>query len=184
MKPQIWHTKISNFESYLRGERGLSDLTIRNYLSDLAPLHKFMSTNQILQAAQSVVRNNTDRVNKNLLSVKGEGDLIGVIETHDEMEEADALVSALEKEIKLEKRNFSDFAILYRTNAQSRPLEDSFRRSGIPYNIVGGFRFYERKEIKDLIAYLRIIVNPVDSVSFNRVINFPIRGKTLVLYFL
>ena len=79
------------------------------------------------------------------------GNKIGLIETHDEMEEADAVVNALEKEIKLEKRNFSDFAILYRTNSQSRSLEDAFRRSGIPYNIVGGFRFYERKEIKDLI---------------------------------
>ena len=92
------------------------------------------------------------------------------------MEEADALVSALEKEIKLEKRNFSDFAILYRTNSQSRALEDAFRRSGIPYNIVGGFRFYERKEIKDLIGYLSIIVNPKDTISLRRVINFPPRG--------
>ena len=73
------------------------------------------------------------------------------------MEEADAVVNALEKEIKLEKRNFSDFAILYRTNSQSRALEDSFRRSAIPYNIVGGVRFYERKEIKDLMGYLSLI---------------------------
>lgn len=92
------------------------------------------------------------------------------------MEEADAVINALEKEIKLQKRNFSDFAVLYRTNSQSRSLEDAFRRSGIPYNIVGGFRFYERKEIKNLIGYLSLIVNPKDTISLRRVINFPPRG--------
>ncbi|GIS72862.1 MAG: hypothetical protein CM1200mP10_24390 [Candidatus Neomarinimicrobiota bacterium] len=89
-----------------------------------------------------------------------------MIETNDEMEEADAVVNALEKEIKLQKRNFSDFVILYRTNSQSRSLEDAFRRSGVPYNIVGGLRFYERKEIKDLIGYLCLIVNPKDTISY------------------
>jgi len=136
----------------------------------------YRSTGNILEAATSVVKNNKDRKPKELIPHNGAGNKLGLIETHDEMEEADALVSALEKEIKLEKRNFSDFAILYRTNAQSRPLEDSFRRSGIPYNIVGGFRFYERKEIKDLIGYLSIIVNSKDTISLRRVINFPPRG--------
>jgi len=136
----------------------------------------YRSTGNILEAATSVVKNNKDRKPTELIPHNGAGNKLGLIETHDEMEEADALVSALEKEIKLEKRNFSDFAILYRTNAQSRPLEDSFRRSGIPYNIVGGFRFYERKEIKDLIGYLSIIVNLKDTISLRRVINFPPRG--------
>ncbi len=138
--------------------------------------NNYRSTNQILQAAQSVVRNNLDRVDKDLLSVNGEGDLIGVIETHDEMEEADAVINALQKEIKMKKRTFNDFSILYRTNSQSRALEDSFRRNAIPYKIIGGTRFYERKEVKDVLSYLRLIVNKDDTISLRRVINFPPRG--------
>jgi len=136
----------------------------------------YRSTNQILQAAQSVVRNNSDRVDKDLLSVNGEGDLIGVIKTHDEMEEADAVINALQKEIKMKKRTFNDFSVLYRTNSQSRALEDSFRRSAIPYKIIGGTRFYERKEVKDVLGYLRLIVNIDDTISLRRIINFPPRG--------
>ena len=138
--------------------------------------NNYRSTNQILQAAQSVVRNNSDRVDKDLLSVKGEGDLIGVIETHDEMEEADAVINALQKEIKMKKRTFNDFSVLFRTNSQSRALEDSFRRSAIPYKIIGGTRFYERKEVKDVLGYLRLIVNIDDTISLRRIINFPPRG--------
>ena len=138
--------------------------------------NNYRSTNQILQAAQSVVRNNIDRVDKDLLSVNGQGDLIGVIETHDEMEEADAVINALQKEIKMKKRTFNDFSILYRTNSQSRALEDSFRRNAIPYKIIGGTRFYERKEVKDVLGYLRLIVNKDDTISLRRVINFPPRG--------
>jgi len=136
----------------------------------------YRSTQQILDAATIVVQNNVDREAKELYSVQGTGEKLGLIETIDELEEADAVVSALEKEIKLNKRTFSDFAVLYRTNAQSRALEDSLRRQGIPYNIVGGVRFYERKEIKDVLAYLRLIVNLKDTISLRRVINFPPRG--------
>ncbi len=136
----------------------------------------YRSTGHILEAAATVVKNNENRAPKDLIPHNGAGEKLGLIETNDEMEEADAVVNALEKEIKLQKRNFSDFAILYRTNSQSRALEDSFRRSGIPYNIVGGVRFYERKEIKDLIGYLSLIVNPKDTISLRRVINFPPRG--------
>ncbi len=136
----------------------------------------YRSSGHILEAAATVVKNNENRAPKDLIPHNGAGEKLGLIETHDEMEEADAVVNALEKEIKLEKRNFSDFAVLYRTNSQSRALEDAFRRSGIPYNIVGGVRFYERKEIKDLIGYLSLIVNPKDTISLRRVINFPPRG--------
>lgn len=136
----------------------------------------YRSSGHILEAASSVVKNNKNRAPKELIPHNGAGEKLGLIETNDEMEEADAVINALEKEIKLQKRNFSDFAILYRTNSQSRSLEDAFRRSGIPYNIVGGFRFYERKEIKDLIGYLSLIVNPQDTISLRRVINFPPRG--------
>lgn len=136
----------------------------------------YRSTQQILTAATSVVCNNAKRAEKVLEAHNGAGEKLGLIETNDESEEADAVVNALEKEIKLNKRPFSDFAVLYRTNSQSRALEDSFRRNGIPYNIVGGIRFYERKEIKDIMAYLNLIANRKDTVSLRRIVNFPPRG--------
>jgi len=138
--------------------------------------NNYRSTQQILTAATAVVENNKDRADKNLSAINGEGENLGLIETHDETEEADAVISALEKEIKINKRTFNDFAVLYRTNVQSRALEDSFLRNGIPYKIVGGTRFYERKEVKDLLGYLRLIVNLKDTISLRRVINFPPRG--------
>ena len=136
----------------------------------------YRSTQEILDAATAVVRNNKDRAEKELSAVSGNGDKLGLIVTNDEMEEADAVISALEKEIKLKKQTFNHFAVLYRTNAQSRALEDSFRRNGIPYKIVGGIRFYERKEVKDLLAYLRLLVNLKDTISLRQIINFPPRG--------
>ena len=136
----------------------------------------YRSTAEILSSAYAVVSNNKRRVDKKIISHNGKGELLGLIETRDELEEADAVISALEKEIKLNKRNFNDFAILYRTNAQSRPIEDSLRRMGIPYNIVGSIRFYDRKEVKDILAYLRILNNLKDTVSLRRIINFPPRG--------
>ncbi len=136
----------------------------------------YRSTQQILNAASAVVKNNEVRALKELKAMNGAGDKLGLLETNDEMEEADALISVLEKEIKMNKRTFSDFAVLYRTNAQSRALEDSLRRNGIPYKIIGGIRFYERKEVKDLLAYLQLLVNKQDTISLRRVINFPPRG--------
>jgi len=136
----------------------------------------YRSTSFILDAAYSVVKNNHKRAAKELIANNGKGEKLGLMQTNDEMEEADAIISALQKEIKLEKRNFSDFAILYRTNSQSRAIEDAFRRSGIPYNIVGGIRFYERKEVKDLVGYLSLILNPKDTISLRRIVNFPPRG--------
>jgi len=144
---------------------------------DVFKLEKnYRSTGYILSSASAVVQNNVDRTEKELQSVNGYGEKLGLIETDDEMEEADAVIQALEKEIKLHKRSFSHFAVLYRTNAQSRALEDSFRRTGIPYTIVGGIRFYERKEVKDILAYLKLLVNLKDTISLRRVINFPPRG--------
>ena len=136
----------------------------------------YRSTQQILDAATAVVTHNDKRAKKNLVAANGSGELIGLFETRDELEESDAIISALEKEIKLKKRTFSNFAVLYRTNAQSRALEDNFRRMGIPYNIVGGIRFYDRKEVKDVLAYLRLVMNLKDTISLRRVVNFPPRG--------
>ena len=136
----------------------------------------YRSTQQILNAATAVVMNNDRRENKNLIAANGSGEALGLIETNDEQEEASAIISSIEKEIKLNKRNFNNFSILYRTNAQSRALEESFIRQGIPYNIVGSVRFYERKEVKNVLAYLRIVVNLKDTISLRRIINFPARG--------
>jgi len=136
----------------------------------------YRSTQQILDAATSVVTHNDRRAKKNLVAANGSGDLLGLMEIRDELEEADAIISALEKEIKLNKRTFSDFSVLYRTNVQSRALEDSFRRMGIPYNIVGSIRFYDRKEVKDVLAYLRLVINLKDTISLRRIVNFPPRG--------
>ena len=136
----------------------------------------YRSTQQILDAATAVVTHNDRRAKKTLVAENGSGELLGLIETRDELEEADAIISALEKEIKLNKRTFNHFAVLYRTNAQSRALEDSFRRMGIPYNLIGSVRFYDRKEVKDVLAYLRLVINLKDTISLRRIVNFPPRG--------
>ena len=136
----------------------------------------YRSTQEILDAAIHVVQNNYLRQEKDLSSDKGKGQKLGLFETVDELEESDAVVSAIGKDVKLSKRKFSEFGVLYRTNAQSRALEDSFRRNGIPYVIIGGIRFYERKEVKDILSYLRLIVNPKDMISLHRIVNFPPRG--------
>ena len=136
----------------------------------------YRSTQQILDAATSVVSHNEKRAEKTLIADNGDGEPLVLIETKDELEEADAIISALEKEIKLHKRTFSHFSVLYRTNAQSRALEDSFRRTGIPYNLVGSVRFYERKEVKDALGYLKLVINLSDTISLRRIINFPPRG--------
>ena len=136
----------------------------------------YRSTQEILNAATAVVMNNDKRANKNLIAANGPGEALGLIETNDEQEEASAIVSSIEKEIKLNKRTFNNFSILYRTNAQSRALEESFIRQGIPYNIIGSLRFYERKEVKNVLAYLRLVVNLRDTISLRRIINFPARG--------
>ena len=136
----------------------------------------YRSTQEILDAATAVVMNNDKRAVKNLIAANGPGEPLGLIETNDEQEEASAIVSSIEKEIKLNKRTFNNFSVLYRTNAQSRALEESFIRQGIPYNIVGSIRFYERKEVKNVLAYLRLVFNLKDTISLRRIINFPARG--------
>ena len=136
----------------------------------------YRSTRTILDAAYSVVRNNRERKEKKLWTDRDSGEPIVLIEARDEGDEARLVVNRIRHEIQKKKRNFRDFVILYRTNAQSRALEDALRRSGISYVIVGGVRFYERKEIKDFLAYLRVIANPNDEISLLRAIQVPARG--------
>ncbi len=136
----------------------------------------YRSTGSILKAASSVVEKNKERKGKTLWSERESGEKLELIETDDEREEAISVVDKIKEEVFRKKRGFRDFAVLYRTNAQSRALEDMLRRSGFSYVIVGGVRFYERKEIKDILAYLKLIVNPRDLISLKRIINFPVRG--------
>lgn len=136
----------------------------------------YRSTQNILKVATSVVQKNKGRKAKTLWSDKELGEMVDLLEVADEREEAQKVVEKIQEEVFRNKRTFHDFAVLYRTNAQSRALEDGLRRSGMSYIIVGGVRFYERKEIKDILAYLKLIANPKDSVSLKRIINFPLRG--------
>lgn len=136
----------------------------------------YRSTKKILRAADSVIKNNTEQILKNLWTENSEGEPIVVLECKDDRDEAEKVVYFIKEEIRKNKYNLSDFVILYRTNAQSRSFEDELRRQGFPYTIVGSVAFYKRKEVKDLLAYLKVIVNPRDDESLLRIINFPNRG--------
>lgn len=135
----------------------------------------YRSTQNILGAAGSVVSKNTGRKPKELWTRKQGGDKILCYKAQDEKDEARFICRTLQQEVD-GGRSLSEMAVLYRTNAQSRALEDALRNRGIPYRIFGGLRFYDRKEIKDIIAYLRVIHNPSDAVSVGRIINVPARG--------
>ena len=135
----------------------------------------YRSTQRILRSADRVITANLARKEKTLWTENGEGDPIRVQETHDERQEAQFVVQEIERLIAARNYTYRDFAVLYRTNAQSKPLEDTLLRYGIPYQLIGGTRFYERREIKDVMALLRLIDNPSDDVSLRRVIdNMPV----------
>jgi DNA helicase-2/ATP-dependent DNA helicase PcrA len=136
----------------------------------------YRSTNNILKAASQVVANNQNRACKELWSQKSDGELLVRLEAQNEYDEAARIAACIQHEILRKKRKFRDFVILYRTNAQSRVLEEILRRNNIPYVIVGGVKFYERKEIRDVLAYFNIITNPKDEISLKRIIGFPPRG--------
>ncbi len=136
----------------------------------------YRSTKTILRAADSVIKNNTEQIKKNLWTNNPEGEPITVIKCSDEKDEALQIAKHIKKEISNKKIGLNDIAILYRINSQSRALEDAFRRTKIPYKIIGGIEFYRRKEIKDLIAYLRVLSNQLDEESLLRIMNFPQRG--------
>ena len=136
----------------------------------------YRSTQNILSAAHSVVEKNRQRHPKKLWTEKHDGEKVTILEVADEIEEARYIVEKIGQEFRKNAKAFQDFAILYRTNAQSRVLEDALRADGIPYIIVGGVRFYERKEVKDVLAYLKVLINPSDSLSLKRIINYPLRG--------
>jgi len=136
----------------------------------------YRSTANILAVANSIIAKNTSRMEKELWTKKESGEPVTKLVSLTGDDEALIVVAKIQQEVFEHKRNFSDFAILYRTNAQSRVLEAALRINGISYVIVAGTRFYERKEIKDILAYLRVVVNPLDEISLRRIINYPLRG--------
>jgi len=136
----------------------------------------YRSTQVILDAAGAVVQNNKNRKGKTLYTKIRGGEKVGLLILENEHQEAEALVKQIQHLIHSDNYSQSDFVILYRTNAQSRVLEQKLRDNGVPYVIVGGLRFYERKEVKDLLAYLKVLTNPQDDLSLKRIINVPTRG--------
>ncbi len=136
----------------------------------------YRSTKNILDASNALILKNTQRSNKRLWTASVEGSPVSIIQVSNERVEAETLIQRVRAGVDTGKYSYQDHAVLYRTNAQSRPIEEAFIRYGIPYHIVGGVRFYDRKEIKDIIAYLRLIYQPEDRVSLERVINTPARG--------
>lgn len=136
----------------------------------------YRSTATILEAAGTVIEANQQRKAKELWTDNGKGHPIGVIDALNEQDEAASVVSEINRLIGEEGKRYADMAVLYRTNAQSRPIEEAFVRYGFPYHLVGATRFYERREVKDVVAYLRLVRNPFDDVSLQRVINVPARG--------
>lgn len=136
----------------------------------------YRSTKNILAAADSIIKNNRDQLEKNLWTANEDGALVSLLKCADEKDEAYQIARYIKEEIHDNKYSMKDFSILYRTNAQSRALEDIFRREKIPFVIIGGIEFYKRKEVKDIIAYLRVITNQNDEESLLRIMNFPQRG--------
>ncbi|WP_413627013.1 DNA helicase PcrA [Fructilactobacillus vespulae] len=173
---------VGDADQSIYGWRGANMSNILNFENDYPNAHLVMleqnyrSTKTILDAANGVIQNNSERKDKNLWTENNQGEKITYYRAQSERDEAQYIVAKVKKEMADNHYSFDDFAVLYRTNAQSRVIEETFLKSNIPYNIVGGHKFYERKEIKDILSYLTLAGNPNDSLSFERVINVPKRG--------
>lgn len=161
--------------------RGADISNILDFEQDFPAAHvvkleqNYRSTGHILSAANAVVRHNSQRKEKRLFTAAGDGEKIQAYQASDERDEGRWIASEIEK-LRAGGMSYDDIAVFYRTNAQSRILEDMFLRAGVPYKIVGGTRFFDRAEIRDVMAYLKMIVNPADEMSVKRVINTPRRG--------
>lgn len=165
----IYSFRGANYRNILNFEKDYKDAKV------IKLEQNYRSTTNILDAANEVIKNNRERKDKNLWSDKGEGEKISYFRAFNERDEAFYVVREIKKLLN-QGINYQDIAVLYRTNAQSRNMEEELLRENIPYRVVGSFYFYSRKEIKDLIAYLRLIHNTDDNVSLLRVINTPKRG--------
>lgn len=141
----------------------------------------YRSTQNILDCANNVIKNNKSKIDKNLWTQNGKGDKIFYKTLPNEYEEVEYIVDKIDELCRKEKMKYSDFALLFRTNAQARVLEEVFMRSGTPYRLIGGLKFYSRKEIKDLTSYLKLVQNQDDNISLKRIINEPKRGIVTLL---
>jgi len=175
-------TVVGDDDQSIYGWRGANIQNILGFESEFKGVKtvrlekNYRSTGNILTAANAVMTNNKKRMTKNLWTDRTNGAPVKIIECMSDLDEAEQVVASIERERRKHGNSLKDSVILYRTNAQSRSFEDVLIRRRTPYVIVGGLRFYERKEIKDILAYLRIIVNPDDTVSFSRAVTTPKRG--------
>ena len=158
---------------------------IRNILSfqsdfpeaKILPLEQnYRSSQNILDAAKNIITKNAQRVDKNLWTTNQKGSLISIEEAYDEEEEARKVIKEIQGLVDDDDHSLSDFAVMYRVNAQSRSFEMACQRFGVPYQIVGGIKFYHRRGIKDITSYLRLILNSEDDISLSRIVNVPPRG--------
>ena len=166
----IYSWRGADFRNILKFENDYAECTV------IKLEQNYRSTKHILDAAHAVITKNLQRSDKELWTALGDGLPVQMLPVHNERAEGEAIVHRIRNAIDANKRKYSDYAVLYRTNAQSRSIEETFVHYGIPYRVVGGVRFYDRKEIKDVIAYLRVIFQPEDRVSFERIVNVPARG--------
>lgn len=166
----IYSWRGADFRNILNFEKDYPDCTI------ILLEQNYRSTKHILDAAHKIITKNQQRSDKKLWTSAGNGLPVQMLQVTSERAEGDAIMRRIRNSVDGGGRRFQDFAILYRTNAQSRSIEETFVQYGVPYRIVGGTRFYDRKEIKDLVAYLRMVYQPEDRVSFERVVNVPARG--------
>lgn len=166
----IYSWRGANFQNILDFEKDYPEATVVKLEQN------YRSTKNILDAAHAIITKNTSRSHKELWTDRGDGEGVTIANVYNEIQESELIVRRIQELVVSEKRQLADFAVLYRTNAQSRSLEEGFLRAGTPYKIVGGTRFYERREIKDALAYLRFVYQPDDMISFGRIINLPARG--------
>ena len=161
--------------------RGADVRNILDFRKDYPDAHvvrleqNYRSSQAILDAAYSVIRRNPERAEKKLWTDRAGGEKVNATQAYNEIEEAEFVADEIERLRRTENRGYSDFAVLYRTNAQSRSFEDVLARRRIPYRLVGGVRFWERREVKDVVAYLRFCFNPKDALSFGRIVSVPAR---------
>ncbi|EKD32102.1 MAG: hypothetical protein ACD_77C00177G0007, partial [uncultured bacterium] len=162
--------------------RGARIENILNFLKDYPDAKEFKleqnyrSTQTIVNAANSLITRNSNRLNKECFSTAEAGEKIEIVKGYTDQEEAFTLASSILSTIYANKTEYSDFAVLYRTNAQSRVVEEALRKRSLPYRIYGGHSFYDRSEVKDVMAYMRLLVNPKDDEAFKRAVNVPPRG--------
>ncbi|WP_285008869.1 ATP-dependent helicase [Pedobacter faecalis] len=166
----IYAFRGANIQNILNFERDYPELQVYKLEQN------YRSTQNIVEVANSIIANNKNQLEKNVFSENEAGDRIKVQRAFTDNEEGKLVAEAIVQERSLKGYNYQDFAILYRTNAQSRAMEEALRKLNVPYKIYGGLSFYQRKEIKDLIAYFRLTFNPADEEAIKRVINYPRRG--------